>query len=192
MGMEELFDAGPDGSERVDINLWIFPHLREFLAVDLRWDDPRVRIMDSSEVFGDAFYQRMEDGFGRALREGTDYPFAHLIDLPLRVEELVRDAGMLMVLDCLGRTDGGDELPTVAVYIVSGAALGMNEEQISSAFDSIVASRAEPRFVDECSRMLKDLISQEHEVVKRLDRQELSQALEDQSPNFFTLWERRN
>ena len=48
MGMEELFDAGLGGSERVDINLWIFPHLREFLAVDLRWDDPKVRIMDST------------------------------------------------------------------------------------------------------------------------------------------------
>lgn len=190
--MEELFDAGPGRSEHVDINLWIFPHLREFLAVDLRWDDPRVRIMDSSEVFSDTFYQRMEDGFGWMLREGTDYPFAHLIELPLRVEELVQDAGMLMVLDCLGRTGGGDELPTVAVYIVSGAALGMNEEQIFSAFDSIVASRAEPLFVDDCSRMLKDLIAREHEVVKRLDRQELSQSLEDRSPNFFTLWERRN
>ena len=123
---------------------------------------------------------------------GAEYPFAHLIDLPLRVEELVRDAGMLVVLDRLGGMDGGDELPTVAVYIVSGAALGMNEEQISSAFNSILANHAEPRLVEDCSRMLRDLISQEHEVVKRLDRQELAQALEDQSPNFFTLWERRN
>ena len=39
----------PDG-ERPDIMLYIFPHLKEFLVVDLRGDTSEVLLMNADEV----------------------------------------------------------------------------------------------------------------------------------------------
>ena len=190
--MEELFDLGQKGPERTDISLWIFPHLREFLAVDLRWDPPQATLLNTADVFGDNFFSSIEGGFSHILREHIDYPFAHLIDLPLKIEELVRETGMLAILERLGRKGAEDEFPTVGVLIVSGAALTMNPEQIELAFRSLLGEEADPAIIQECSDMLGKLLVAEHEVVKRLDRQELREAMEEQSPMYLTLWERRN
>ena len=190
--MEELFDLGQNSPERTDISLCIFPHLKEFLAIDLRWETPRVALLDTAEVFGDTFFNQVEHEFSEVLRERTEHPFAHLIDLPVRVEELVRETGMLSILDRLGDTEKEDEFPTVAVFIISGAALSMNTQQIGYAFRSLLGQDADESIVLECSNLLRRLMSKEHEVVKQIDREELREALQDQSPNFFTLWERRN
>ncbi len=190
--MEELYDLGQRSPESTDINLWIFPHLKEFLTIDLRWDTPTATVLNTADVFSEAFFTQIERDFGQMLREIADYPFAHLLDLPLRVEELVRETGMQSILERLGRRGKGDEYPTVAVFIVSGAALTMDAQQIDSAFRSILGDGADPALVLECSKLLERLIAEEHKVVKRIGRQELREALEEQSPNFFTLWERRN
>ena len=190
--MEELFDLGQNGPERTDISLCIFPHLKEFLAIDLRSETPGVTLLNAEDIFGGAFFDRVEHGFSHLLREPTEHPFAQLIDLPLRVEELARETGMLSILDRLGRGEGEDEFPTVAVFIISGAALSMTSPQISHAFRSLLGEDTDSSIVGEWSDILVRLIAEEHEVVKRIDQQELRDALEDQSPNFFTLWERRN
>ena len=190
--MEELFNLGHQGPERTDISLCIFPHLTEFLAVDLRSNTPKVALLNTSEVLGDAFFDNIEHGFSHILREQTAHPFAHLIDLPLKVEELVRETGMMSILDKLGASSNPDEFPTVAVFILSGAALTMSSNQISVAFRSLLGDNADPSVLLECTNLLERLISEEQGLVKRIDREELREAMEDQSPNFFTLWERRN
>ncbi len=191
--MEELFNLGQESPEHTDISLCIFPHLQEFLAVDLRWGAPRLELLNTFETFGGPFFQQIEQGFSKTLREPNAHLFAHLLDLPLRVEELVREAGMISIMDTLGHTEKeSDEFPTVAVFIISGAALSMDSQQVALAFKHLLGEGAEPAFVQECSDKLHGLMAQEREVVKRIDQQELREALEDQSPNFFTIWERRN
>ena len=190
--MEELFDLGQKGPEHMDISLCIFPHLEEFLVIDLRWGTPRISLLNTADVFGDSFFSKIDHGFSQILREPSEHPFAHIMDLPLRVEELVREAGMLSILDRLGERGKEDEIPTVAVYIIGGAALSMNSQQITFAFRSLLGEDAAQNIVVECCDLLERLIGEEHEVVKGIDQQELREALEEQSPNFFTLWERRN
>ena len=190
--MEELFDLGQRGPERADISLCIFPHIKDFLAIDLRGENPQVTLLNAAEVFGYSFFSRVEESFSQTLRESTEYPFAHLIDLPLRVEELVREMGMLAILERLDSKGMEDEFPTVAVFIISGAALSMNSQQISTAFRSLLGEDTDQAIVLEYSNTLERLISEEHKMVKLIDREELREALEEQSPNFFTLWDRRN
>ena len=190
--MEELFDLGERGPEGTEISLWIFPHLKEFLAIDLRGDAPAITLMNTADVFSDRFFGRLEEGFGQILREGTDHPFAHLIDLPLRVEELVREMGMLTILSKLSGKVGEDEFPKVAVFIISGAALAMSSQQVSLAFRSMLGDEADPAMISGYAELLERLLGEEYKAVKSIDQQELREALEDQSPNFFTLWERRN
>ena len=190
--MEELFDLGQKGPERTDISLCVFPHLREFLAIDFRRGSPIVTLLDAADILGESFFSRIEEGFSQMLRENTEHPFAHLIDLPLRVEEHLRETGMLSILEKLGNGGGEAEYPTVAVFIISGAALSMDSRQITHAFGALLGEDAAEDVVLECSNMLEKLISEEHEVVKQIDQQELREALEEQSPNYFTLWDRRN
>ena len=190
--MEELFDMGQKGPERTDVNLWIFPHLKEFLVIDLRSETPRVTLLNTDDVFDAAVFNKIEEGFSQILREQSDYPFAHLMDLPLRVEELVRETGMLSILDKLGQKGSGEEFPTVGVFVVSGAALTIDPEQIGHALRSVLGDEADPEVVVETSNLLKRLLAEESQVVKRIDRHELREAVEDQSPMFLTLWQRRN
>lgn len=190
--MEELFDLGQKSPERTDISLCIFPHLQEFLAVDLRRDTPRVLLLSAADVFGDSFFDILERGFSQELRGGTEHPFAHLIDLPLRVEEMVRETEMITILQRLGSEESDGDFPTVAVFVVSGAALSMSSIQIAEAFQAMLGEKADRSTVQECANLLERLIGEEHEVVKRIDRQELRESLEEESPIFLTLWERRN
>ena len=81
--MEELFDMGQKGPEHTDVNLWIFPHLKEFLVIDLRPETSRVTLLNTDEIFDDTVFNKIEQGFSQILREQSDYPFAHLMDLPL-------------------------------------------------------------------------------------------------------------
>ena len=99
---------------------------------------------------------------------------------------------MISILD---RLDGGaleEEFPTVAVFILSGAALSLDKQQISLAFQSLLGDDTDSTFAFKCSGLLEGLMAEEQQVVKRIDQEELREALEEQSPNFFTLWERRN
>ena len=190
--MEDMFDLGQEGYERSDISLWIFPHLPEFLAVDLRLGTPKVTLFNTEDVFGDDFFSKLELGFSQVLRERTEHPLAHLINLPLRVEELIREMGMVCILEELDGLAKKDQFPKVAVFIVAGAALAMSSAQVAATFTSLLGDQAGPATVSECSTVLERLMSQERESVNRIDQQELREALEDQSPNYFTLWERRN
>ena len=104
----------------------------------------------------------------------------------------MREAGMLSILDKLGQKGAGDEFPTVGVFVVSGAALTIDPEEIGQAAHSVLGEEADPEVVVETSNLLKRLLAEERQVVKRIDRHELREALEDQSPMFLTLWERRN
>ena len=95
--MKELFNTQLPGGERPDIQLCIFPHLKEFLIIDMREGDPSVRLLSTAEVFTGDFFSTVEDQFSRAIREETEFPFAQLINLPLKLEESVRETAMTFI-----------------------------------------------------------------------------------------------
>ena len=58
--MDELFDSPlPDG-QRTDIQICIFPHLKEFLTIDLR-EGVQVTLLNTEEIFSDRFYKSVEE-----------------------------------------------------------------------------------------------------------------------------------
>lgn len=192
--MEDLFSGQlPDG-ERPDIQLYIFPHLQEFLAVDLREEPPRIISLRSSEVFDEEFYQSVESEFSQSLREKSSYPFAHLINLPLRLEELVREVAMSSILERMDiDPDDDEEAPSVVVFIISGGALAMHSEKlIGSLRDLLGNSHTEESVIDQWEGLLTQLVTEENVVLQKLNREELSEALQDDAPDYFTLWENRN
>ena len=182
----------PDG-ERPDIILYIFPHLQEFLAVDLRDGCLEVLLMNTDEVFDGTFFHGLEVEFSNTLREGNLYPFAHIINLPLRLEEIVRNVAMTFILEKMG-VDAYDEedLPSVVVFIISGGALAMHSDRLVNSLRDLLESYPGASTISQWEPVISRLVTEENRVLQDLSHQELTEALRDDSPDYFTLWENRN
>lgn len=191
---EPFYGQLPDG-ERPDLLLYIFPHLPEFLAVDLR-DDllPKVVLLHTDEVFQERFFNFLEREFAGAIRDSGGFPFAHLINLPLRLEEIIRGVAMSSIMDRLEvpPPERDDDWPTVVVFIISGGALAMHSERLLHSLRELLRAEPGDPYLTEWEGVLSRLVAEENAELEKLSQQELTAAMRDDSPDYFTLWENRN
>ena len=190
--MEDLFKDLPPGESRPDIYLCIFPHLREFLVVDLREGHQQFHLLSTEEVLHSQFFQALEEEFSQILREETDLPFTHLINLPLRLEEMIRGVAMSFMLKRLGIDPEAEDAPSVMVFVVSGGALAVHSRQIIDNLHTLLAGNLPAAAVEEWDGAVGRLMAEENSVLQRLNQQELTEAVHGDSPDYFTLWENRN
>ena len=191
--MDELFDSPLPGGQRSDIQICIFPHLREFLTVDLRDGGPNVTLMDTSEIFTPEFFKSVEEEISAAVRDQGDFPFAHLINLPMRLEEAVRETAMTYILERLGvHLDDDEDFPTVVVYIITGGALQMHRQLVLDGLKDLLQDRSGKSVASQWEPELNRLVQEEHRLLKDLSSQDLAEAVQSDSPDYFTLWENRN
>ena len=192
MNIRDLFNTHlPDG-ERPDIQLCIFPHLTEMLVIDLRREESNISLLNAAEVFTTEFFKAVEEEFSETLRAHTHFPFAHLINLPMQLEETVRDTVMSFILDRLGVTQNPDEFPTVIVFIVSGGALSAQPDQVLEGLKKVLRDHCGEAAVEQWQGELSRLIAEESAALQSVSSQELTEAMKDDSPDYFTLWENRN
>lgn len=191
---EPIYGQLPDG-ERPDLLLYIFPHLPEFLAVDLR-DDlfPKVVRLHTDEVFQERFFNFLEREFAGAIRDSGGFPFAHLINLPLRLEEIIRGVAMSSIMERLEvpPPESDDDWPTVVVFIISGGALAMHSERLLHSLRELLRAEPGDPYLAEWEGVLSRLVAEENAELEKLSQQELTEAMRDDSPDYFTLWENRN
>ena len=191
--MEELFKGQiPDG-ERPDIQLYIFPHLREFISVDLRGDVPLVSLLNTNDLFSEEFFKCVESEFSHAVREQTDFPFDHMINLPLRLEEVIRGVAMTFVLERLDIDPHDEEnLPSVVVFVISGGALALHSGQLIDSLKEFLGGYSNELALAEWTGVITRLVAEETAALQKVNQQELTDALAADSPDYFTLWESRN
>lgn len=192
MPMENLFSNQLLGGERPDIQLCIFPHLKEFLVIDLREDNPNVLLLNAADVFTDDLFRAIEVEFSEAIREETEFPFAHLMDLPIRLEEVIRETAMTFILDRLGVSPDVEPVPTIVVFFISGSALSTQSELILDGLKRLLQAHCGPSVVADWEAVLSRLIAEESATLRQLNQHELTEALQGDSPDYFTLWESRN
>ena len=192
-GMEQLFNPQLPGGGRPDIQLCIFPHLAEFLVIDSREANPQVLVMNTEDVFNEEFYQTVEAEFSDALRSSTGFLFSHLINLPIVIDETVRDIAMTFILDRIGlRLDDEDEIPTVVVYVVSGGALAAHTSRILDGLNDLIHSSFNGSEADWWEHTIAEMVERETAILQQLNKQQVVEALKGDSPDYFTLWESRN
>jgi hypothetical protein len=191
--MEQLFNPQlPDGGHP-DIHLCIFPHLPEFLVIDSRTDNPQVLVMHTDDVFNEDFYRTIESDFSGALRSTKESLFSHLINLPILIDETVRDIAMTFILQKLGvMIDSEDDIPSVVVYVVSGGALATHTGNILDGIHDLIHSSFSGAESDCWANTIADLVQRETEILERLSEQQVEEAIKGDSPDYFTLWESRN
>lgn len=194
MTEDPFYGPLPEG-ERPDLMLYIFPHLPEFLAVDLRDDlSPKVVLLHTDEVFQERFFHFLETEVAAALRDSGSFPFAHLINLPLRLEEVIRGVAMSVIMERLEAPapENEEDWPTVVVFVVSGGALAMHSERLRHSLRELLRAEPGDPHLDAGERELSRLLAEEKAQLQKLSRQELTAAMRDDSPDYFTLWENRN
>ena len=191
--MEQLFNPQlPDGG-RPDIQLCIFPHLPEFLVIDSREENPQVLLLSTDDVFDEEFYRTVESEFSEALRSSGEFLFSHFINLPITVEETVRDIAMSFILERLGvQVDEEDEIPSVVVYVISGGALATHAGKILESLKDLIHANSDGSESDRWGDTIADLVDRETVILKKLNEQQVAEALKGDSPDYFTLWESRN
>lgn len=184
----------PEG-ERPDLMLYIFPHLSEFLAVDLREDlFPKIVLLHTDEVFQERFFHFLETEVAAVLRDSGGFPFAHLINLPLRLEEVIRGVAMSVIMERLGAPppEKDEDWPTVVVFVISGGALAMHSARLLHSLRELLQAKPGDPYLDEGEKALSRLLAEEKAQLQKLSQQELTAAMRDDSPDYFTLWENRN
>ena len=191
--MDELFNSQlPDG-HRPDIQFCIFPHLPEFLVIDSREEDPQVMLLNTHDVFDEEFYRTVEAEFSETLRSSSDFLFSHFMNLPVSIEESVRDIAMTFILDRLGvQVDNEDEIPSIVVYVVSGGALTSHAQNILGGLNELIHSSFQGPESDRWGETIADLVERETVIMQKVNEQQMADALKSDSPDYFTLWESRN
>ena len=191
--MEQLFNPRLPGDGRPEIQLCIFPHLQEFLVFDSREENPQVLLLNTDDVFDEEFYLAVESEFSDALRSSSEFSFSHLINLPMAIEESVRDIAMTFILERLGvQVDDEDEIPPVVVYVVSGGALANHASRILESLKHLVHSSFNSLESDRWEHTITDLIERETAILQELNEKQVAEAFQGDFPDYFTLWESRN
>ena len=191
--MEEMFDAHLPTGEVSDIQLCVFPHLEEFLAIDLRGGQTQIHLMNAKEIFTEHFFHSVEHEFSEALRQENQTPFAHMINLPLRLDEMVREIAMSFILDRLGvRLDDEDSIPTVVVIVVSGSTLPGHAEQVVSGLRDLIRAHSDESVIAQWDDVVARLVASENDIMEKENLEELTDATLGDSPDYSTLWGSRN
>ena len=191
--MEQLFNPQLPGGGCPDIQLCIFPHLSEFLAIDAREENPQVLVLSTDYVFNEEFYLTVESKFSEMLRSSSESLFSHLVNLPIVIDETVRDIAMTFILDRLGvQVDDEDQIPSVVVYVVSGGTLAAHTEKILDGLNDLIDTRFSNAESNRWKHTIADLVERETAILTMLNEHQVEEALKGDSPDYFTLWESRN
>jgi hypothetical protein len=191
--MEDLFKGSLPEGEECDLHIYIFPHLNEFLTIDVREPSPVVHLLDTGIVFGEKFYTALEQEFGSVARQGNSFTFSHLINLPLRMEEIIRDLSMSFILEEIGvDPDDEESVPSVVVFVISGGALGLHSDKLIEGVRHLLQNSKEELPDHDWGNVLSRLVEQENSALQTINQTELSEAFSGDFHDYFTLWENRN
>ena len=150
-------------------------------------------LLNTDDIFDEEFYRTVEAEFSETLRSSSDFLFSHFMNLPVSIEESVRDIAMTFILDRLGvQVDNEDEIPLVVAYVVSGGALTSHAQNILDGLKELIHSSFQGPESDRWGETIADLVERETVIMQKVNEQQMAGALKSDSPDYFTLWESRN
>jgi hypothetical protein len=178
------------------VTLCIFPHLREFIAVDARTDlpnRPAVRLLKFEEVLGPEFVKRVEGDVGKLLRR-PGLGFLSLVALPQEVEGLVRAHSMRRVMESLSGDlpEGAEtELLSVGVMFFSGGLLSVSDDQLQEVAKDVFGRHLTPGQIKQLHGQMSDLLKKERDAVAESSKSELAKLIRGDGGPYVTLWDRQ-
>ncbi|MEE9284489.1 MAG: hypothetical protein V3V35_02050 [Dehalococcoidia bacterium] len=177
--------------ESADIHISVFPHLDEFMAIDLRSPDhPQVRVVGTGDFLTPDYFRELEQQFSQMLREPGP-PFMNLMALPTRLQMLLQQKGMERLAKLFGGEGTDAKKSRISLFLCIGPILTMSDDEVSMALKGFFEDRFPQAFVDECGSTFRRLLAQEKQRIAQGERDALRQAVLGDSDQFFTLWQDR-
>lgn len=177
-----------------DITLCIFPHLKEFIAIDSRDDRPGgpvVLKLSISDILGEDFYTQVESDFSKIIRR-DDIGFLELMGIPQQVEAVVRANSLRRIIAELGvEVPENDDEPggTVGVLFFAGPLLALEGPLLGEAMEELFGNRLEPHALGQLNGQLLELIEQERKSIGDKTRQDIASLISGKGGPYVTLWE---
>jgi len=183
--------SAPRWGRRADVSICIFPHLQDFIVIDIRKGlpgRPLVRLLNTDHVLGEDFYQEVEGSFSQLLRQ-REQTFANLMALPGHVEGLVRERALKAILKTINEDAPEAGLPQMAIFLCTGPALHMDSTQLTRAIQRLFGQEIDAWVIMDTVEMMEKLLAREREMVRQEEREQIKQMIRGQSSEYFTLWE---
>ena len=186
-----MFDSD---SKSADITLCIFPHLREFIAIDARKDrpgGPAVLNLSISNILSEDFYTKVEQDFSKMIRR-HDVGFLELMGIPQQVEAVVRANSLKRIIAELGINidpASNDSRGSIGVLFFSGSLLAFDKPQLYEATKDLFASRLTQHSLKQLNDQVFTLMEKERESIIDTTQQDLAGLISGKSGPYVTLWE---
>jgi hypothetical protein len=177
-----------------DITLCIFPHLREFIAIDARDDrpgGPAVLSLSISNILGEDFYTKVEQDFSKLIRR-HDVGFLELMGIPQQVEAVVRANSLKRIIAELGldsTKDSNEPASTVGVLFFAGSLLALDINQLREATNELFENKLSPLVLDQLNEQLFQLMEKESASIHDTSQQDLAGLISGESGPYVTIWE---
>ena len=172
-----------------DVHICIFPHLEEFLVIDVRDQaQPSVRVVSTGDFATPGYISEIEEDFAKLIRaEGP--PFMNLMLLPARLQALLQQRGLARLMGLFGSSEDDPDRPRMSLFLAAGPVLNMDESDLAAAMDGFFDDKLASSFVAQCTAEFKRLLVEEKAQISKKERDELRRAVLGESDQFMTLWQ---
>jgi hypothetical protein len=175
-----------------ELNICIFPHLREFMVVDSRATvrgGPHTYLLDTDQVLDSDFYSKVEASISEIIRD-TPRTFSELGYLPQRMDDAIRENVLSAIFRQVSSQAQTDDLPEVSIFLCVGPALGMSSAQINETVQAMLGERADSWTIKDSLAQLERLMGEERVLAKAEETELTLQAISGNNEMYYTLWSR--
>jgi hypothetical protein len=175
-----------------ELNICIFPHLREFMVVDSRATvpgGPHTYLLDTGQILDSDFYSKVESSISEIIRD-TPRTFSELGYLPQKMDDAIRENTLSAIFRQVNGQSEIDYIPEVSIFLCMGPALGMTPAQINEAVQGMLGEKADAWTIKNSLDQLERLMNEERVLAKVEEVQVTCQAISGDDAMYYTLWSR--
>jgi len=191
--MEEFYwdQLLPDSDP--EIELCIFPHLQEFIVIDRRETPPNVQLLHATAVFDSEFNDCVQFEISNFLKDNDTFPFTHIMDMPNKIEEIIRGLAMSFILETLDiNTDDYESVPSIVAYVISGGSVKKDSDHLVTYLTSECESSDRSYMGPDWAQVISSLRDKEQEQYDSSQIRKSHQAFDSETLDYFSFWENRN
>ena len=175
-----------------DITLCIFPHLKEFLVIDTRsgkdkLDENTVFSLSLDKLLDNKFHDNVTDEFSKLIRT-DDIDFMKLISLPQKIEKLVRNEILKIIINKVGIAQ--DNLSQVGIIFFNKEIIKLSKDQLKNALVEIFSDKTDDVFIENLSNKIMNLIKLEIDFVKNNYKSNIESIINENDESYITLWKK--
>jgi hypothetical protein len=173
------------------ITLCIFPHQREFIAVDTREGRQKaIHVLTVDQLTGGEFVSSVEHSFEELIRT-PGIGFTDLISIPQQIELAMRVHALRRVLALLQANDDldvEDESGAVGLLFFSGPMLAIGNSRLSGTLREIFSDKLTHDELETLSEKLRELINAERKAEKAQSAKSIEGLIRGDDGPFVTIW----